>query len=152
MTDGRTKNETEKYTRYGEKKNKRTRRKEERQEKISREENNPGFRGNTDAHWILPFLFIFLSLLLSCCCPLSLRLFRCLFVIFSDRSGCLWFWLFFCIVLFSSALSGGYFSLVFVTSLFLFYFILRWICVLRYRGNGMGKTSLRLWPRVRETD
>ena len=49
MTDVRTKNETEKYTRYGKKTKKETERK--RQEKISREEKNPGFRGNTDAHW-----------------------------------------------------------------------------------------------------
>ena len=51
MTDVRTKNETEKYTRYGKKTEQRKgRRKEKRQEKISKEENKPGIRGDTDAH------------------------------------------------------------------------------------------------------
>ena len=50
MTDVRTKNETEKYTRYGKKQKTKKETKRKGQEKISKEEKNPGIRGNTDAH------------------------------------------------------------------------------------------------------
>ena len=50
MTDVRTKNKTDKYTRYGKKTKTKKETERKMQEKISKEEKNLGIRGNTDAH------------------------------------------------------------------------------------------------------
>ena len=50
MIDVRTKNETEKNTRYEKNKKNKEEGDENKKAKISEEEKNPGIRGNTDAH------------------------------------------------------------------------------------------------------